>query len=258
VIDDQDKLLILEDFHSDGDLPKFRKEQVATYVSRGRIFTPVNGDAMVPRVRGAMLRLWQWIVDLFCRRGDVPSFFKAVEQANRTIEEAPSREEGYKRAIAIAESSGQKALLGQLKDGLAAHQAEQKLRRVWACATYVSESDVVRFYKISKRGLRLDWIRNFTRQIPEAVLERKVLADVHHIFDNYVVLHYDPDGKSYRESEEEKAARRDPILFGVMKGQRKLYFVGDWKDEVCDLTLEEVADTLGSHVIREVNPEPEP
>jgi len=69
------------------------------------------------------------------------------------------------------------------------------------------------------------------------------------IFDNYVVLHYDPQGKASEMSAEEKAQelvrRRDPILFGVFRGSRKLYFVGDWKDEQCDLTLQEIVDKLG-------------
>lgn len=66
------------------------------------------------------------------------------------------------------------------------------------------------------------------------------------------MLHYDPEKKSYLETQAEKAAKRDPILFGVMKGRRILYYVGDWIDEVCDLTLDQIADLLGSHVVENI------
>ena len=56
-------------------------------------------------------------------------------------------------------------------------------------------------------------------------------------------------------TEEQKIAKRDPILFGLIENVRKLYFIGDWKDEECDLTMEEVARILG-HPTSEINPDP--
>lgn len=66
------------------------------------------------------------------------------------------------------------------------------------------------------------------------------------------MLHYDPDARSYAESEEEKAAKRDPILFGLIQGKRQLYFIGDWIDELCDLTLDQLADHMGKDSIKEL------
>ncbi len=43
-----------------------------------------------------------------------------------------------------------------------------------------------------------------------------------------------------------------PILFGVIKGRRRLYFVGDWVDEFCDLTFDQIADALGKDNIGSV------
>lgn len=45
---------------------------------------------------------------------------------------------------------------------------------------------------------------------------------------------------------------KDPILFGVMEHSRKLYYIGDWKDEYCDLTLEDMFTSLGEKVL-EIN-----
>ena len=40
--------------------------------------------------------------------------------------------------------------------------------------------------------------------------------------------------------EREKAKRRDPILFGIFKESRKLYYIGDWVDDYCDLTRKRI------------------
>ena len=106
------------------------------------------------------------------------------------------------------------------------------------------EETLVDFVKKSPRGLRLDWVRNFTRVVPDDVLATKVECDSRGIFDNYAVLHYDPDGKSWAETEAEREARKDPILFGFVEGRRVLYFVGEWIDEFCDLSLDQIADVL--------------
>ena len=97
--------------------------------------------------------------------------------------------------------------------------------------------DKPRYYE----GFRLDWIANFTRILPADVVAKKKIADALMVFDNYAVLHYDPLKAA---SEKTKAEKRDPILFGLIEGSNKLYFVADWIDEFCDLTLREVVDTL--------------
>lgn len=109
-----------------------------------------------------------------------------------------------------------------------------------------------RLYKTCKKGLRLDYVRNFTRTIPEDITAKKARADELGIFDNYVVLHFDPNSKSWEETEAERLRRLhpDPILFGLMKTRRVLYFVGDWVDDVCNLTLDQLADLLGTQAIQ--------
>lgn len=143
-----------------------------------------------------------------------------------------------------AKKNGQTALYEQiLRD-------ERRLRSESVLATagfrmFISEEMMVSFARKCEHGLRLDWIKNFTRVIPNEVIEQKQKADELKIFDNYVVLHYDPNGKSTALTEEEVRKKRDPILFGVFSQSRRLYFIGDWKDEFCDLTLEELLGRLG-------------
>jgi hypothetical protein len=104
---------------------------------------------------------------------------------------------------------------------------------------------MVSFVKQCERGIKLDYIKNFTRPLPQEVVLKIERVNQLEVFDNYVVLYYDPDGKIYKETAREEAKRRDPIVFGVIAGSTKLYYIADWVDEYCDLTLEKFIDAIG-------------
>lgn len=178
----------------------------------------------------------------------IEDFFKSVKNTQQELVIIESRAAGYERAMTNAKQAGQEALYERLAEGLNAYKMETQLVAM-GLPKFVSEENIVRFYKQCKKGLRLDYVRNFTRIIPESVTAHKVRADELGLFDNYVILHYDPQAKSYAETEAEKARRKDPILFGLMKGRRQLYVVGDWIDEVCDLTLDQFAEQLGHSAV---------
>ncbi len=185
----------------------------------------------------------------------IGEFFASVKNSVQELELIQERAAGYEKAIVQAQSSGQTALLEKLKEGLETNRNESQLIAIDS-RKFLTEGDLVRFVKMINKGLRLDWVSNFTRIIPQEVIERKIQMDELGIFDNYAVLHYDPEMKSWSETQAEKAKRiqaeRDPILFGLMSGSRKLYYVGDWVDEQCDLTLEQIADFLGADVVKSI------
>lgn len=85
----------------------------------------------------------------------------------------------------------------------------------------------------------IDYIANFGRPIPTEVVEKKVKCDDMCVFDNYCVMYYDPEGLTYHSTSD---ARRDPILFGLINHSNKLYYIADWTDELCDLSLEKIAE----------------
>lgn len=277
MITEDGKLQVFEDFRVDDTLPKFNDdneadesmgaEDVTFNVSparwrrrRGRIVMSsgevlVEGEPLAPAIkrRGPLT----WLKGLFARKEleittySVQEFFTHVKNSGRELHIVAERAVGYERAIKNAQDAGQLALLEQLQGGLNAHRMEAQLVAI-GLTKYVTEDDVVRFYRQSKRGLRLDWVRNFTRVIPEEIVALKRRADELGAFDNYAVMHYDPESKAFAETQEEKAARRDPILFGLMKDRRVLYVVGDWVDEVCDLTLDQFADAVGASAVKEL------
>ena len=63
-------------------------------------------------------------------------------------------------------------------------------------------------------------------------------------FDHNPHYHYDPEGKSTQMTKEEIERMKDPILFGVFKGSRRLFYITDWIDEYCDLTLDDVTKVV--------------
>lgn len=182
----------------------------------------------------------------------VLDFFKSVKDSTAQVEIVAERAKGYEEAIVKADKAGQTAFKEVLVKRLASVRAETQLAAM-GLGKYVEEASVVAFAKKSPKAIRLDWIENFIRPIPDVLMVSKKDADARFIFDNYVVMHHDPSGKSWAETQAERDKREnDPILFGVMEGSRRLYYVGDWVDDFCDLTLDQVADTIGKEAIKHV------
>lgn len=168
----------------------------------------------------------------------------SVSNCCQDLQDYLDRVKTYDSAIKDAVAGGQTARAKKLMKARSVVQAESALL-VAKFNKFLSEALAIEFAKKCQKGLRLDWVENFGRPIPKEVLERKLTADSLNIFDNYVVLHYDPNGKAFELTPEQIAAKKDPILFGVIEGVRKLYYIGDWMDDVCDLTMDEVSKTLG-------------
>lgn len=259
MFDRDGKLDIFEAFETDRSLPKF-KETKSQFLGAGIVVTSSRAWAMQnstltsgeiserrtgyfwPDLRLAWRRFLAWVRDE--RAMPIEQFFRSVKNGVEELELVDHRMQGYLAAVAQARANGQIALAEQLEEGVEGVRAETQMFAI-KLRKYITEEQLVSFVKKAKRGLRLDWIKNFTRVVPEAVVKTKQAADARGIFDNYVVLHYDPKKKAWSETKEERERRKDPILFGVVRGRRRLYFVGDWVDEYCDLTLDQLADVLG-------------
>lgn len=127
--------------------------------------------------------------------------------------------------------------------------------------TFINEEDLINFIRKSERGTRIDFLRYYEGNIPDEVLEKKKQADAAMVFDNYVVAFYDDSikdavaaaktirkakkAKAKKEADREIDRRRDPILFGIVKGVRRLFYIADWVTPDDDLTMEVVEETLG-------------
>ena len=176
---------------------------------------------------------------------DAIKFFSLVKSTSKeSAFTYRDRISNYLRALHNAYDMGQTALQEELLKGLITNKYESLL---FSEGYYyvIEEATIVDFIKKCEKGLSLDYIKNFAKPIPQEVVNKISKLNELEVFDNYVVLHYDPEKTGYKETEYERAKRKDPIIFGLIAGSKKLYYVTDWIDEYCDLTLEKFVDTLG-------------
>lgn len=148
--------------------------------------------------------------------------------------------------ISGAKTMGQTSLLEELAEKLVINVYEgalyaNGLRRM------ITFEELENLADRSPRGLCVDLVQNFTRLIPADVIKEKEKADQLQIFDNYVILHFDPEDKGSKKTKEEitEERKKDPILFGLILDSQKLYYIADWIDEYCDLTWDKVLEILG-------------
>lgn len=99
----------------------------------------------------------------------------------------------YEDALIHVNKTGQVALKEKLEELLKMIRNELILidRKI---VRYVSEQQAINFYTaVGSEKLKLTWIENFVKIIPTNVLELKQKADELEVFDNYVIMHYDPN-----------------------------------------------------------------
>lgn len=176
---------------------------------------------------------------------DALQFFSLVKASSKeSVATYRDRVSDYLKSIHNAVTVGQTALVEDLLRGLVTNKYESVL---FAEGLYyvVNEQQMVSFVKQCEKGIKLEYVKNFTRPMPQDIVDKIAKINQLEVFDNYVVLYYDPDGKIYKETAREEAKRKDPIIFGVIAGSEKLYYIADWIDEYCDLTLEAFIDAIG-------------
>lgn len=111
----------------------------------------------------------------------------------------------------------------------------------------VYKSDIEKFItKISKHPVKIIELSKYTREVNDSVIDKLAIAKENELFDEYYVLFTDYTMKETKEIAKERRDK-DPILFGAFKTEDKnnipedrFFYIGDWVDEYCDLTLEEM------------------
>lgn len=96
-------------------------------------------------------------------------------------------------------------------------------------------------------------LKNYPREIPDELVE--IIEKTKNIFDEMYVLFTDYTGEVEKEVEKE----RDPILFGsfidrtVDEMSQRMYYLGDWVDEYCDLTLDKLVSQTDKSIVKEIS-----
>ena len=217
--------------------------------------TPAWGEAPPVASMGPVKRqLYRWLFTLPGLRMKMPEapsgdidpieVFKEVRDGTKKITNYIERVSKLEDSIQLAKQAGQTARVEALEKARKLVEYESLLL-AGGFPTYMTEQALIEFASKCQKGLALTWIGNYANPIPDVVVEKKIEADKLKAFDNYVVLHYDPKGLAFSLTEKQIAAKKDPILFGVIANSHKLYFVADWKDETDDLDMQEVNRVLG-------------
>lgn len=95
-----------------------------------------------------------------------------------------------------------------------------------------------------KKILFLKPFREFPRLVPENVIKRLEEVQKKNLFEEFWILYLDYTAKELT-STSQRIREKDPILFGKLDAKaEELFYITDWVDEYCDLTLDKIVNML--------------
>lgn len=191
------------------------------------------------------------------------AYFNEVKNKKNVVTDT-SLDEYYNnclRLITKYESTGQQKALEKLIHLTSCVEKERIVIKS-GVDTFVYRDDVFEYIEdVANDVVKIIEMENYSRDIPDDVIEK--YNQTKGLFDKFYVLFTDYTGNSERKVQAEKR-EKDPILFGVfvekINGNNylndRMYVIGDWEDEYCDLTLEkmvnEYKDSKGKDIGNEI------
>ncbi len=114
--------------------------------------------------------------------------------------------------------------------------------------TFIYRDDI-EFYidEVASDVVKIIDIESYEREIPDDIV--KIISQVKDKFDQLYIVFTDYTGKVERKVQKERR-RKDPILFGTFQDAEsrsvidRFYYLGDWIDDYCDLTLDKMVNEL--------------
>lgn len=168
------------------------------------------------------------------------------------LSELESQIEALSEQILTAQKLGQKNMLHKLSFVYQTIMRE-KVLLVNDINTYVYKEDIVKYIESVKpaNSVKIIELERFPRVIPDENAAK--ILKYKDFFDEVCIVFTDFTEDSH-ESEADKQIvnrNRDPIAFGYFKNATanlrhdRFYFITDWEDEYCDLTLTKLVEELG-------------
>ena len=124
---------------------------------------------------------------------------------------------------------------------------EEKLIEM-GVSTYIYKSTIEDYIEnVADKTVKIVELSRYMREIPDELVE--TIEKTREYFDEFYVVFTDYTGTEERKVEKERRDK-DPILFGCFKNGNnvadRFYFLGDWVDEFCDLTLDKMVEEYKS------------
>lgn len=168
-------------------------------------------------------------------------YFQFVKSKLNKLEEAKLNERllRLQKFVKSAAELKQQALYEEFSRKIAITVREQELYAVGI--EYFVDRAVVNQFRDKVRELDIAFckLEDYSRAIPDSVKKRIDKIKKLKLIDQYWVLYVDHKVEKEIKTNKQKIKEKDPILFGIQDYMPdKLYFIVDWIDEYCDLTLD--------------------
>lgn len=167
-------------------------------------------------------------------------------------------EKVYQNAIYLAERynrTGQTKGLRKLKFHIESIVKEKQILDA-GINKFVYRSDIEEYIQdvADKQVVILD-LKSYERNLPDEIIE--ALEKVKDLFDEFYIVCTDYTGEMTRRVQQERR-EKDPILFGAFLDREKnainerFYYIGDWIDDYCDLTLDKMVAEMEEETERNI------
>ncbi len=177
------------------------------------------------------------------------------KKRNLTCEELTNISNNIELMLEKALSVGQVKMAKKLYFYLVTIEKEKQLLDK-GYDSYVLKSDIEEFIeKVENKVIKIIEISRYEREIPMEIIEK--IAETKDIFSEFYIVFTDYTDKSLNETIKERK-EKDPICFGVFRDKElglaneRFYYIGDWIDEYCDLTLDKIVAQMGDKIVNKI------
>lgn len=174
-------------------------------------------------------------------------YFEQIKDKKHTIDDEKLKNV-YDNCLELINKykiTGQKKAIRKLMFHLECIEKEREIVKM-GITTFVYRDDIEEYIdNVAKDTVKIIELENYEREIPDEIVD--VIAATKDKFDQLYVVFTDYTGKVERQIQKERRDK-DPILFGTFQNQSnrtvidRFYYLGDWEDEYCDLTLDKMVN----------------
>lgn len=183
---------------------------------------------------------------------------------NITDEELIEFYEGCLSLVEKYKITGQKRVIQKLRFLVDCVEKEREAVKL-GINSFVYREDIEEYIdNVSENVVKIIELENYPREIPDEIVD--IISKTKNIFDQFYVVFTDYTGEVEKQVNKERRDK-DPILFGSFQKKSeqsnafsrqevvmsdRFYFLGDWIDEYCDLTMDKFLKEAGKDKLKEI------